>query len=233
MTFDPSLAFLSRNDALAVRTTRGGSFFSIYPLDRFRRIELSAGLFNLQESYADPALEAQAQDFQQQQFGATVFRNGSYLPLGLAFVQETTVFREYGPLSGNTFRVGYEFSPPIGDSFLSRQTLEVDARTYLRIASNGVLALRGRGYKSWGKFPDFTFFGGNSEMRGYDYLQFLGQKAFFGNAELRFPLVEAIATPIGILGGVRRNILLQLRRRGLRRHVPRPVDNGHSDLPRR
>ena len=32
VTFDPSLAFLSRNDALAVRTTRGGSFFSIYPL---------------------------------------------------------------------------------------------------------------------------------------------------------------------------------------------------------
>ena len=203
VTFDPSLAFLSRNDALAVRTTRGGSFFSIYPLDRFRRIEFSAGLFNLKESYADAALEAQAQDFQEQQFGATVFRNGSSLPLGVALVQETTVFREYGPLSGNTFRVGYEFSPPIGDSFLSRQTLDVDARTYLRIASNGVLALRGRGYKSWGQFPDFTFFGGNSEMRGYDYLQFLGQKAFFGNAELRFPLIEAMATPIGILGGVR------------------------------
>ena len=203
LTFDPSLAFLSRDDALAVRTSRGGSFFSIYPLDRFRRVELSVGLFNVKEEYSDPALRAQADAFQQQQFGATVFRNGTYMPLGLAFVQETTVFREYGPLSGNTFRVGYEMSLPLGDSFLSRQTLEVDARTYLRIASNGVLALRGRGYKSWGDFPDFTFFGGNSEMRGYDYLQFLGQKAFFGNAELRFPLIEAMATPIGILGGVR------------------------------
>ena len=47
------------------------------------------------------------------------------------------------------------------------------------------------------------YFGGNAEMRGYDYLQFLGQKAFYGNAELRFPLASAIATPIGILGGVR------------------------------
>ena len=40
-------------------------------------------------------------------------------------------------------------------------------------------------------------------MRGYDYLSFVGQNAFFLNAELRFPLIEAMATPIGILGGIR------------------------------
>ena len=26
------------------------------------------------------------------------------IPLGVSFIQETTVFREYGPLSGNTMR---------------------------------------------------------------------------------------------------------------------------------
>jgi outer membrane protein assembly factor BamA len=40
-------------------------------------------------------------------------------------------------------------------------------------------------------------------MRGYDYRQFLGHKAFYANAELRFPLIHAMATPIGILGGIR------------------------------
>jgi outer membrane protein assembly factor BamA len=40
-------------------------------------------------------------------------------------------------------------------------------------------------------------------MRGYDYLEFAGQNAFFLNAELRFPFIEAMLTPIGILGGVR------------------------------
>ena len=40
-------------------------------------------------------------------------------------------------------------------------------------------------------------------MRGYDYLQFAGQNAFFANAELRFPLIEAALTPIGVIGGVR------------------------------
>ena len=47
------------------------------------------------------------------------------------------------------------------------------------------------------------YFGGNSELRGYEYLQFLGQKAFFANAELRFPLIEAMLTPLGVLGGLR------------------------------
>ena len=51
--------------------------------------------------------------------------------------------------------------------------------------------------------PNFMYFGGNSEMRGYDYLQFVGDTTAFFNAELRFPLIEAMLTPIGVLGGIR------------------------------
>jgi outer membrane protein assembly factor BamA len=40
-------------------------------------------------------------------------------------------------------------------------------------------------------------------MRGYEYLQFIGQKAFFTDAELRFPLIDAMLTPLGVLGGLR------------------------------
>ena len=40
-------------------------------------------------------------------------------------------------------------------------------------------------------------------LRGYDYLQFAGQNVVFANAELRFPLIEAALTPIGVIGGVR------------------------------
>ena len=47
------------------------------------------------------------------------------------------------------------------------------------------------------------YFGGNSELRGYDYLQFAGQNVVFANAELRFPLIEAALTPIGVIGGIR------------------------------
>jgi hypothetical protein len=40
-------------------------------------------------------------------------------------------------------------------------------------------------------------------MRGYQYLSFLGHKAGFFNAELRFPLIEAMLTPLGVMGGLR------------------------------
>ena len=66
-----------------------------------------------------------------------------------------------------------------------------------------MLAFRGRGYQSWGEFPGYLYFGGNSELRGYDYLSFLGNKGFFANAELRFPVIEAALTPIGVVGGLR------------------------------
>ena len=207
--YDPSLEpLISRDEALATRRTRGGSAFGIYPLDRFRRLELSGGLFQLHEQYEDPQLEAYLnQPGTIQPPSGTVnpgqiFRNGTLMPLGIAFVQETTIFREFGPLAGSTMHLGYDYAPKIGN-FLSRQTIDTDARYYQRLATSGVLALRFRGFRSYGGYPDFLYFGGNSEMRGYDYLQFVGQNAIFANAELRFPIIEAALTPIGVIGGIR------------------------------
>jgi outer membrane protein assembly factor BamA len=40
-------------------------------------------------------------------------------------------------------------------------------------------------------------------MRGYEYLEFIGSESAFLNAELRFPFIEAMLTPLGVLGGVR------------------------------
>ncbi len=201
--FDPAFSgLIDRDLAVATRTVQGATAFAIYPFNRYRRVELYGGLTNYREQFDDPALEAFSQDFQREQFGQTLLNDGTLIPLGVTFVQETTVFREFGPLAGSTMRLNYEGAPSIGGS-LSRQTIDVDARKYLRIGASGLLALRGRGFRSWGDSPGFLFFGGNSEMRGYDYLSFLGQDAFHLNAELRFPLIEAMATPIGILGGIR------------------------------
>ena len=99
-------------------------------------------------------------------------------------------------------RVAYDVAPKIG-STLSRQTIDADLRYYQRLATSGVLALRFRGFKRMGAYPDFLYFGGNSEMRGYDYLSFVGQKSMFANAELRCPIIEAALTPIGVIGGIR------------------------------
>jgi hypothetical protein len=201
--YDPYLSqFIDRDLATATRTIQGGTAFAIYPFNRYRRIELFGGFSRYNESFNDPLVAAESQVYQQQQFGRNLFNNGYMMPIGAAFVQETTIFREFGPLSGSTMRLSYEFAPRIG-SMLSRQTFDGDARKYFRLGATGLLALRARGFRSTGDNPDFTYFGGNSELRGYDYLSFIGQNAFFANAELRFPLIDAMATPIGVLGGVR------------------------------
>jgi hypothetical protein len=194
--------FLDRDNALATRSLRGGSAFGIWPFDRYRRIELFGSVVRYDESYNDPTLEEYSNDYQEQLYGTQLFRTGYAAPVGLAFVQETTVFREFGPLSGNTMRLSYEIAPKFGDS-LSYQTADVDVRKYLRLGGSGLLALRAKGFKSWGDTPDYSYFGGNSELRGYEYLEFIGHNTFFLNAELRFPLIEAMLTPLGVLGGVR------------------------------
>jgi hypothetical protein len=201
--YDPAFSgIVDRDLAIATQTYQGGTAFGIWPFNRYRRVELFGGLSHYSESFNDPGLQEYSEQYQQQQFGQSLFNNGFMMPFGVAFVQETTVFREFGPLAGNTMRLSYEVAPKIGDS-LTRQTMDADARYYLRLGGSGLLALRARGLKSWGDNPGYLFFGGNSEMRGYDYLSFVGQNAFFVNAELRFPLIEAMATPIGVLGGIR------------------------------
>ena len=201
--YDPAFAnIIDRDFAVATRTVRGGSVFGIWPMDRYRRFELSAGLLQYNEQFNDPGLQDASEGFQAQQFGRQLFQSGIFVPLGVTFVQETTIFREFGPLAGNTMRLSYEVSPAIGNT-LGRQTADVDARYYLRLGGSGLLALRAKGFKSWGDAPTFNYFGGNGEMRGYEYLEFIGSETAFLNAELRFPFIEAMLTPLGVLGGVR------------------------------
>jgi len=201
--YDPTFSpLISRDLAVATRTVRGGTAYGIYPIDRYRRLELSGGVVQIDEEYNDPLVQSVSQQFQTAPGGQVIFRNGTLVPLGVAFVQETTVFREFGPLAGNTMRLSYDVSPKIG-SVLSRQSVDADVRHYLRIGGSGLLATRLHGFHSWGEFPDFLYFGGNYEMRGFDYLSFAGSSVVNAQAELRFPLIEAALTPIGVIGGVR------------------------------
>lgn len=201
--FDAGLSpFLDRDRAVATRTIRGGTLYGIYPLNRYTRLEMAGGVVQYKEEFSDAGAEAYSQQFQLENYGAVVFNNGTLVPLSLTFVQEDTVFREFGPLAGSTMRLSYEVAPKIGNT-LQRQVVDGDIRWYQRLGGSGLLALRLKGFKSWGDNPDFFFYGGNSEMRGYEYLEFAGHQGGFANAELRFPLIEAMLTPIGVLGGIR------------------------------
>ena len=201
--YDPGLGFLDRDQAIATRPATAARAFGIYPLNRYARLEMFGGITNFEEKYDDPALqEVYADQYQIATYGRTLFRNGTVMPFGAALVQETTVFREFGPLAGNTVRLGYEYRAELGQPAVAADRRR---RRALLPAAGGQRRARlpGPRLQELGGVPRLLYFGGNSEMRGYDYLQFLGNKAAFFNAELRFPLIEALLTPIGVIGGIR------------------------------
>jgi outer membrane protein assembly factor BamA len=82
--------------------------------------------------------------------------------------------------------------------------VDVDLRKYLRVASTTtLLALRARGFYSTGDNPDYFYFGGNMELRGYPYYGFSGNQGFHANAELRIPIIDLALTPLGLIGPIR------------------------------
>ena len=192
-----------RQGAIATQRYSGAQLIGQYPLNKFRRLELSAGLLKLKEAFENADAEAQVCG-QAAALGVSCFlNNGWIVPLTVGIVTETTRFAEFGPLAGETWRLELTEAPKIGSS-LGRWVVDADARKYLRLGSTStLLALRLRGYYSGGDNPGLFYFGGNMELRGYQYLGFAGNQGFFGNVEIRFPIVNLAATPIGILGPIR------------------------------
>jgi len=193
----------STSQALATQRYLGGSFVGVYPFDLYRRLEFSAGIMDVRQQFEN----ADAQAYLEQQaalYGqAFPLYNGTMVPFSAHLVQETTRFREFGPLSGSTFSIGFTYAPKIGGT-LSSQTADVDLRKYLRLGgTSAILATRFRGFYSWGDAPQIFYFGGNMELRGFDYYSISGNQGFFANAELRLPIVDVMKTPIGLLGPIR------------------------------
>jgi outer membrane protein assembly factor BamA len=193
----------TREGAIATERYTGAAGFAVYPLNKFNRVQFSAGYTRVKTDYQDPQVQQQIAQQAAAYGGQVPIYDGSTLPLTAGYTRETTRFREFGPLAGSTVNFRFEYSPGVS-SFLSRRTIDVDARKYMRVGGTSMLlATRVRAYSSKGDQPQLFAFGGNMEMRGYDYRSFVGSEGFFAAAELRIPLIHLMATPIGLLGPVR------------------------------
>ena len=198
-----SQSFYSRQGALATQRYSGALALAEYPLSRERRIEISAGMVRVKEQFENVDAELAVREAAALQGTEVFLNNGTITPVRLAVVEETTRFREFGPLSGHTLSLAFEYAPSISGS-LSRRTIDGDLRHYQRVGSTSmVLATRLRGFYSAGDRPDLFYFGGNMELRGYPYYSLAGSQGFFANAEIRFPVIDVMKTPLGILGPVR------------------------------
>jgi len=201
---------LTYQDAIAYRKITSVNIDAYYPLDRYYRLEGNFGFFRYEESFLDPY------DLFQQGVGPgsySYFWNGNVLSASLALVGETTHFSPYyGPRAGHTFRFYLAQAIPVAAGFFSNTTVRADLRKYLYLGSDALLALRFEGWASRGRDPYISYYGGNNQVRSAYFYNIACTEGWFGNAELRLPLINIASTIIGTIGPIRAVFFFDLTR---------------------
>lgn len=178
----------SRTRYLTLWSSYGAELGFWYPFSREYRFEATLSTYNT----------AQGEDLEY-----LGYFEGWAMPLRLSLVGETTVFAQWGPLKGHTFRFSYTHYLKAMEDFRDAYTLQGDIRKYFRLDNYTLLAFRLNGFYSGGALPNIYFSGGDNTIRSRYYRSMYGNTGFFFNAELRFQLVHLMATPIGLMGPVR------------------------------
>ena len=137
-------------------------------------------------------------------------RKDDYPILQAALVGDGAVFAPWGGVSGRRWRIGADWAPDTETSGTLTSTLSVDFRQYLTLTRRSNLAFRFVGLVREGNFSTPFYFGGLDTLRGFDFRSIVGDRGFFANIELRFPLIDLLATPIFNFQGVRAILFLDV-----------------------
>ncbi len=177
------------------RITGIGGYLS-YPYDRYHRLDIGVSmqtmpfLFNFQTSRPlDP------------------YDNRGLLSLGsIAFIGDTTMWREFYPYTGSRYRFEVERAFTSVGSELSFTNVVLDARRYFSLGRRSTVALRLLLGGSFGTDKDLFYLGGIDTLRGYNYEELIGSRIGLLNAEVRIPFIDILhfGWPVQwTLGGIR------------------------------
>jgi hypothetical protein len=192
--------------------------FILYPFNLYNRAEMSLGYVRREYEFPRfiliPGEPGEPPRLQQ----TGEIRKDTYPEIGLALVGDTTINMGWGPISGRRWRLDTSYAPDVGgveeDVLINRDanaltaSASLDFRWYKSLTRRTEVAFRFFGGASWGQIPDVYYFGGLDDMRGFNFRQFVGDRAFYTNLELRFPLVEVLALPFIAIQGIRGRVFL-------------------------
>lgn len=176
-----------------VRSRQSGLLADMsYPLDVFRRIELSYSFVDEEREVAWPVTELL------DGFSTHLFK--------AAYVHDSLRNGLLGPTSGLRYYVSAGRTVELTDTDRSFTHLEVDYRHYTRLGRWSVLGLRGTAIGSLGRdgleynlggpawflpfFPGFNLNAG--PLRGYPFSEFSGSRVALFNSEIRVPFIRNI-----------------------------------------
>ena len=182
--------------------TYGLSLYLSYPLDKFRRFDLSLAW-----------LAISRRNLYYYQYPEFDYR---ILVTGFDLVYDTVLWGITGPINGLRSNLMFSYSPKLNKTGLDFKTVRIDWRRYFKLKREYNLVLRLAGGVSWGGDPEKFFLGGSDNwvnysvkgglriedvrdiyfssfetpLRGYDYYEKIGRKFFLVNTEFRFPLIR-------------------------------------------
>lgn len=182
-----------------VRAVRGLGVGLIYPISRFRRVELWLdGVYEERYRYTCEPYEANPLYCELQKRSTDAW----YAVPEIAWVHDSAIFGSTGPLSGRRMRFSVAGAIGERDSY----GFEADYRSYLNIHRRYAFALRVVSAGDWGEDRMRIVYGGPYSLRGYTDMPLAGTHIAFANVEFRFPFIEQlrIAWPLPLwLGGLR------------------------------
>ncbi|HUP66464.1 MAG TPA: hypothetical protein VM557_14430 [Thermoanaerobaculia bacterium] len=174
-----------------------------YPFDRYHRLDFGGGFMIRDIDYPIGFDPVTGQNFFFQ-------REDEFPTISASFTGDSTVFKSFGPVSGRRYRISSGYSHDMEESGSLSTDVVVDFRQYLQLTSRSLLAMRAFGGYSDGNFPNFYFFGGMDTLRGYDFRTIYGNRAFYANLELRFPLVDYLVFPGFVLSQIRGSLFVDV-----------------------
>lgn len=203
-------------DRRAYRQT-GGFLELVYPLDRYHRLEGQLGFIS--RTFDFPFVITNNDGSQQ---FLVQNRTDNYPVVGGALVGDTTLYQEWGPLSGRRYRLGVSWAPDLKKGQIDPNTnlpansstltldLSLDLRQYIKVTARSLFAVRLFGARSTGNFPTLYYFGGLDTLRGLDFREQIGNTVAYANFEFRFPLIDYLAFPVAGLRNIRGHVFVDV-----------------------
>ena len=141
-------------------------------------------------------------------------RKDDYPQLNVSLVGDTAVGAAgVGAVSGRRWRLGASYAPDLndtGDSGTLTSTASLEFRQYVPLTRRMNLAYRLFASAAEGNFATPLYIGGLDTVRGFEFRSLVGDRVFFSNLELRFPLIDLLATPAFAFQGIRGVLFLDI-----------------------
>lgn len=190
------LGGIQRRRGILQRITGLGAYLN-YPFDRYHRLDLAFSMYSKPFSF----------NFQTTEPLDPYEDDRGLLTVGsLAFVGDTTMWREWEPYTGSRYRIEIEQSFPALGSELALTNVIFDARRYFGLGRRSTIAARLLLGSNFGADKSYFYLGGIDTIRGYDYEALVGTRIGLLNLEVRIPFIDVLhfGWPVPwTLGGIR------------------------------